>query len=87
MKNKKKTNKIPVYILYEYEEFQNDYRSIKEYLSIKDLQADASKEYGLTHPVSIYHYITASLENIPHLLKDKYIIIKEYADARDLYDI
>ena len=82
---KKKTNKQDVFIIYEYNEFENDYRSIKEYLSIKELQEEASKEYNIKNPVSIYHYITDSIERPKKMLNNKYIIIKELADVIDLY--
>lgn len=68
MKNKK------AYTIYEYNQFTNDFEYIKELYNIKDVQ----QEYkGVISSKSIYHYITDSIDNIKHLLNDKYIIIKE----------
>ena len=70
MKNKK------VFILYQYEQFTNDYKQIMEYYTIKDLLKN-NKQIKLKNKNSIYHSITDSIDNIKQLLNDKYIIIKE----------
>ena len=70
MKNKK------VFILYQYDQFTNDYKQIMEYYTIKDLLKN-NKQIKLKNKNSIYHSITDSIDNIKQLLNDKYIIIKE----------
>lgn len=71
MKNKKNA-----FILYKYNNFNNDYEYIQEYYNINDLIKDNNIQLNNTR--SIYHYIKKEIgDNIGHLLKDKYIIIKE----------
>lgn len=70
----KKNNK-KAYILYKYNEFNNDLEYIKEYYSTKTIQEEFKTT--LKNKNSIYHYITDSIDNIKKLLNDKYIIIKE----------
>lgn len=67
MKNKK------AYIVYEFDQFQNDYKYIKEYYNIKEIQ----KDYKLNNVKSVYHYIAKNCEDIKQLLNNKYIIIQE----------
>ena len=69
MKNKK------VYILYEYNQFKNDYTQVMEYYNLKELQK--KENIQLKNDRSIYNYIYNSIDDITHLLKDRYIIIKE----------
>ena len=57
MKNRK------VFILYQYEQFTNDYKQVMEYYSIKDLLKD-NKQIKLKNNRSIYHSITNSIDNI-----------------------
>ena len=69
MKNKK------VYIVYKYNDFKNDFEYIKEYYSIKELMQN--ENISLRHNNSIFQFIVDDIEKAKHLLKDKYIIIKE----------
>ena len=71
---KKKTNRT-AFIMYELDSFTNDFNFIAEYYSIKELQEH--EKIQLKNSNSLYHYITDSIDNISHLLQDKYIIIKE----------
>lgn len=67
--------KKKAYILYKYNQFNNDYEYIKEYYNTKDIQ----KEFKNTikNDRSIYHYITKSIDNVKQLLNNQYIIISE----------
>ena len=70
MENKK------AYIIYKYNQFENDYEYIKEYYNLKELQEQ--EKIILQNKKSIYQFIYNKIDNnIKHLLKDKYIIIKE----------
>lgn len=71
MKNKNKK----AYILYNYDSFTNDFNFINEYYNIKDLIK--KENIRLKNNKYIYQYITNNIDNIKHLLNDKYIIIKE----------
>ena len=69
MKNKK------AYIIYKYDEFKKDFTYIKEYYNLKELQ---EKEHiKLKNNKAIYQFIFTSIDEVKHLLKDKYTIIKE----------
>ena len=70
MKRKKEA-----FILYNYNKFTNDYEYLKEYYDINDLIKDNNIE--LENKRSIYHFIKKGIVDNMHLLKDKYIIIKE----------
>lgn len=70
-----KTKKKQAFILYELDEFAKDFNYIAEYYSIKELQE--KEKIQLKNSNSLYHYIANSIDNINHLLNDKYIIIKE----------
>ena len=71
-----KKNKKNAFILYKYNNFNNDYEYIQEYYNINDLIKDNNIQ--LNNKRSIYHYIKKEIgDNIGHLLKDKYIIINE----------
>lgn len=74
MKVKKQKN---VFILYQYNEFTNDYNNIMEYYTLKELKEKNIDIIQLKNDRSIYQYITNSIDNIKKLLNDKYIIIKE----------
>lgn len=63
------------FILYAYDEFLEDYNFINEYYNIKDLIK--KENIKLKNSKYIYQYITNNIDNIKHLLNDKYIIIKE----------
>lgn len=69
MKNKK------AYIIYEYNDFTKDFKYIKEYYNIKELQE--KENILLKNKKAIYQFIFSNIEEVKHLLKDKYIIIKE----------
>ena len=69
MKNKK------AYIIYQYDEFKKDFEYIKEYYSIKELQE--KENIQLKNNKAIYQFIFNNIDEVNHLLKDKYIIIKE----------
>lgn len=70
-------NNKKAFILYSFDHFNNDFIFLKEYYTIKELQKDFAKE--LKNKNSIYHFIYESIEDTQamHLLKDKFIIIKE----------
>ena len=70
-------NKKEVFILYEYNNFNNDYEYIKEYYNIKQLKEENKKQFNLKNNRSIYHYIKNNIEDNINLLNNKYLIIKE----------
>ena len=70
MKNKYYNKKQYAFILYEYDEFKDDYKYIKEYYTTKEIQ----KDYNLEN---IRQYTTRTIEKVKHLINNKYIIIKE----------
>lgn len=65
------------YIVYEYNEFDNDFKYLKEYNTLDELLEDNKKEIQLTNKLSLYNYMTSNIENIKEMLHNKYIIIKE----------
>ena len=69
------------FILYSFDSFNNDYNFINEYYNIKDLIK--KENIKLKNINSIYQFITSNIDNISHLLNDKYIIIKE--DIKELW--
>ena len=69
MKNKK------VYIIYKYNDFKNDFEYIKEYYNIQELIKN--ENINLKHKNSIFQFVADDIDKVKHLLKDKYIIIKE----------
>lgn len=69
MKNRK------AYIIYKYDEFTKDFEYIKEYYSIKELQE--KEKIHLKNNKAIYQFVFTSIDEVKHLLKDKYTIIKE----------
>lgn len=64
-----------VYILYSFDEFENDFKYIMEYNTLEELKKDNNIQ--LKNKKSIYHFIQEDLKEIKHLLKDRFIIIKE----------
>ena len=72
----KTTKTRKAYILYKRDEFLNDFEQVFEYYSIKDLLKD-NDEIKLENERSIYQFISKNINNIKHLLNDKYIIIEE----------
>jgi hypothetical protein len=70
------------YILYNYNEFNNDYNFINEYYNIKELIK--KENIKLKNNKYIYQYITNNIEEIKHLLNNKYIIIKEEVQKNEL---
>lgn len=63
------------YIVYNYDEFKNDYNFIKEYYTIKELMQD----FKLNNKKSVYNYIYNNIEDVKtnNLLNHSYVIIKE----------
>ena len=64
------------YILYRYNEFKNDFQYITEYYSAKSLRNDL----GITNDRNYTYKSISKLktkDDIKHLLKGKYIIVKE----------
>jgi hypothetical protein len=72
---KSRKKKEEVFILYSFDEFTKDFEYIAEYFTIKELQE--KERLFLGNDRSIYHYIKKNINKASHLLKDKYIIIKE----------
>ena len=73
MENKNKyyvKKKNYAFIVYRYNEFKNDYEYIKEYLLTKEIE----KDYKINN---IRQYTTKTIENVKHLINNKYIVIKE----------
>lgn len=70
MKNKYYNKKQYAFIVYEYDQFKDDYKYIKEYYTTKEIQ----KEYNLEN---IRQYTTRTIEKVKHLINNKYIVIKE----------
>ena len=66
-----------VFILYQYNEFTDDFNNVMEYYTLKELQEQNTDIIQLKNDRSIYQYITNSIDNIKKLLNDRYIIIKE----------
>lgn len=75
MKNKK------AYILYQYDQFKDDYTQVMEYYNLKELKEKNKDIIQLKNDRSLYQFITSSLEDVKHLLKDKYIIITENIES------
>lgn len=61
---------IDTYILYRFDAITNDIQYIKEYTNINDLKKAVKVS-------NIYHYISESIDEIKHVLKDEFIIIKD----------
>ena len=72
MKNKN------AYIIYKYDQFNDDFNYIAEYYSIKELQE--KEKINLGNKKSIYYFIQDEIKEQNKLLNDKYLIIKEQAD-------
>lgn len=70
MKNKYYNKKNYAFIVYKYNEFKNDYEYIKEYYNTKEIE----KDYKINN---IRQYTTKTIENVKHLINNKYIVIKE----------
>ena len=71
MKNKK------AFIIYKFDEFENDFQYVAEYYSIKDLQEKEKNTISLGNQKSIYYFIQDEIKEQNRLLNDKYLIIKE----------
>lgn len=63
------------FILYEFDQFNNDFKYINEFYSLEELKK--ANNIKIKNNKSIYHFIYDNIDNIKHLLKDKYIIIKD----------
>lgn len=76
---KKNSKKHTAYIVYEYDQAEQDYNNIAEYLSIKELEEEERKKKRITveNIRSLYHGISNSLDTVKTYINDKYIIIKE----------
>lgn len=70
MKNKYYQKKQYAFIVYDYDIFKNDYEYIKEYYSTKEIQKDFKIE-------NIRQYTAKSIDDIKHLINNRYAIIKE----------
>ena len=70
MKNKYYQKKQYAFIVYEFDEFRNDWQYVKEYYTTKEIQKDYKIE-------NVRQYTTRTIENIKHLINNKYIVIKE----------
>jgi len=69
-RNKYYTKKKYAFIVYEYNQFKNDFEYIKEYYSTKEIQQDFNIE-------NVRQYTTNTIEKIKHLINNKYVVIKE----------
>ena len=70
MKNKYYQRKQYAFIVYDYDIFRNDYEYVKEYYSLKEIE----KEYDIGN---LRQYTADSIDNIKHLINNRYAIIKE----------
>ena len=70
MKNKYYNKKEYAFIVYEFDEFTNDFKYVKEYYNTKEIQ----QEYNIEN---VRQYTTRTIEKIKHLINNKYIVIKE----------
>ena len=70
MKNKYYNRKQYAFIVYEYNQFKNDFEYIKEYYSTKEIQQDFKIE-------NVRQYTTNTIEKIKHMINNRYIVIKE----------
>lgn len=71
----KKTNKA--YILYEYDQFNDDFKQVMEYYNIKELKEQNKDILNIKESTNIYKYISKSIEDIKEKINNKYIIIME----------
>lgn len=69
-RNKYYQKKEYAFIVYEYNQFKNDFEYIKEYYSTKEIQEDFKIE-------NVRQYTTNTIEKIKHLINNRYIVIKE----------
>ena len=70
-----RTRKKKVYIIYEYKDFENDFKYIKEYHDLRQLQDDYNLHFKGAK--TMYNYITKSIDDIKQKIDNKYIIIQE----------
>ena len=70
MQNKYYQKKQVAYIVYDYDIFKNDYEYIKEYYSARELQKDYKIE-------NVRQYAADSIDNLKHLINNRYAVIKE----------
>lgn len=79
-KRRKMKTKKTAFILYEYDQFNNDYSQVMEYYSINELcenNADILKIERGTRNKHLYQYISKDIEHVKRLINDRYLIIKE----------
>lgn len=70
MKNKYYQKKQYAFIVYRYNDFRNDFEYIKEYYNTHEIEKDYNIE-------NVRQYTTRTIENVKHLINNKYIVIKE----------
>ena len=68
--NKYYNKKKYAFIVYKYEEFMNDFQYVKEYYKTIDIE----KDYKI---MNCRQYIVKNIEEVKHLINNKYIIVKE----------
>lgn len=68
--NKYYNKKKYAFIVYKYNEFNNDFEYIKEYYKTIDIEND----YKI---MNCRQYIVNSIDSIKHLINNKYVIVKE----------
>lgn len=70
MKNKYYNKKQYAFIVYEFDSFLNDFIFVKEYYKTKEIE----EEYKIEN---VRQYTTKTIENIKHMIHNRYIVIKE----------
>lgn len=73
-----------IYSVYYADTQKNDINYIEDYETPEDI----CEEFGLSNKKSIYNYMLTNIDNVDfskmHLLKDKYVIVKEYLDNDEI---
>ena len=77
IKNKKIDLTINTYIVYKYNKIKNDIEYITEYTNINTLQ----KDYNIKNA---YQNLTDSINDIKHLIDNKYVIFKDKVFINEL---
>lgn len=68
--NKYYKKKNYAFIVYEFDEFNNDFKYVKEYYKTKEIEKDYKIE-------NVRQYTTKTIDKIKHLINNRYIVIKE----------